>query len=104
MAFNHIYFNDQTRAGAMLRRMLTASESGDDLLQDIRDMMIQMLSGDGSDPAHFSEHVSRFGFTDNAKAKAAFDEIDTAYLKTSGNGNVSNVRAARDQMYSKFRG
>lgn len=104
MAFNHIYFNDQTSYGRMLRRMLQMSEEADDLMKDVRDVMIQMRDGDGSQAVHYAEVTSRFGFTTDAKAKEAFEELDSAYSKTSGDGSVSNVRTARDQLYTKLRG
>lgn len=104
MAFNHIHFNDQTQYGRQLRRMLQMSEESDEAMKDVRDLMIQMRDGDGSDAAHYAECVTRFGFTSNAKAKEAFDELDSAYSKISGDGNVSSVRAARDQLFAKLRG
>lgn len=104
MAFNHIHFNDQTQYGRLLRRMLSMSEEADDLFTDVRDVMIQMRDGDGSQDAHYAEVTTRFGFASDAKARAAFEELDSAYSKTSGNGNVSNVRAARDQLFAKLRG
>lgn len=104
MAFNHIHFDDQTSYGRQLRRMLQMSEEADDLMKDVRDVMIEMRDGDGSDPAHYAEVTTRFGFTSNEKAKAAFDELDSAYSKTSGDGSVSNVRAARDQLFARQRG
>lgn len=104
MAFNHIHFNDQTQYGRKLRRFLDLSEESDDLFTDIRDVMIQMRDGDGSQDAHYAEVTTRFGFASDAKARAAFEELDSAYSKTSGNGSVSNARAARDQMYAKLRG
>jgi hypothetical protein len=104
MAFNHIHFNDQTSYGRQLRRMLNLMEEGDDLMKDVRDVMIQMRDGDGSQAVHYAEVTARFGFATDAKAKAAFDELDSAFSKTSGDGSVTNVRAARDQLYAKLRG
>jgi hypothetical protein len=104
MAFAHIHFNDQTQYGRQLRRALNMSEEADDQLSDVRDMMIQMRDGDGSQDAHYTELTTRFGFLSDAKARAAFEELDSAFSKTSGNGQVSNVRAARDQLYAKLRG
>lgn len=101
---NHIHFNSHAGYGVMLRLMLDRMEEGDDLIADVRDMIIQMRDGDGSQDAHYDEVATRFGFETSAKARAAFEEIDSAYSKTSGNGSVSNVRAARDQLYSKLRG
>lgn len=114
MAFNHISFNPSTVHGAKLRQLLNLMEQSDDLFTDVREAMIQMRSGDGSQDAHYDEVVRRFGFQDYqannvpdatqlAKARAAFEELDSAYSKTSGNGSVSNVRAARDQLFAKLR-
>ena len=104
MAFAHIHFNDQNQYGRSLRRMLQMSEEADDLMTDVRDVMIQMRDGDGSQAVHYAECTARFGFTSDAQAKASFEELDSAYAKTSGNGSVTNVRAARDQLYAKLRG
>lgn len=104
MAFAHVHFNDQTAYGRMLRRALQLNEEGDGLLRDVRAVMIQMRDGDGSQDAHYAEVTSRFGFASDAKARAAFEELDSAYSKTSGDGSVSNVRAARDQLYDRLRG
>lgn len=104
MASNFIYFNDTTTHGRLLRRCLQSMEQGDDLLNDVRSAMIQMRDGDGSSAAHYTEVATFFGFQSDAKAKAAFDEIDSAYSKTSGDGAVSSVRAARDQLFNKLRG
>jgi hypothetical protein len=105
-----------TQYGALLRNLLDTMERGDDLMIDVRDVMIQMRDGDGTQNVHYAEVVKRFGFADytptqgsptdeqNAKARAAFEELDSAFLKTSGNGSVSNVRTARDQLFAKLRG
>lgn len=104
MAFAHLHFNDQTQYGRSLRRMLNMSEESDDLMKDVRDVMIQMRDGDGSQSTHYAEVTARFGFVDDAASKAAFDELDSAFSKTSGDGSVSNVRAARDQLFARMRG
>lgn len=104
MAFLHIHFNDQNQYGRMLRRVLNQMEESDDGMADVRDVMIQMRDGDGSQDAHYAELTSKFGFASDAKSRAAFEELDSAYSKTSGNGSVSNVRAARDQLFAKLRG
>jgi hypothetical protein len=116
MAFNHISFNQSNQFGAKLRQLLNQLEQGDDLFVDVRDTMIQMRDGDGSQNVHYAEVTRRYGFGDydptqgaptdaqNAKARAAFEELDSAFSKTSGNGSVSNVRAARDQLFARLRG
>lgn len=106
MAAAHIHFNDQTQYGRMLRRVLQKMEEGDDEMADVRDVMIQMRDGadNAGDTSNYAELTSKFGFANNDKARAAFLELDSAYSKTSGNGSVDNVRAARDQLYAKLRG
>lgn len=117
MAFAHIYFTQSTQYGSKLRQLLDLMEQGDDLMTDVRDVMVQMRDGDGTQNVHYAEVTKKFGFGDydvttggiptdaqNAKARAAFEELDSAYSKTSGNGSVTNVRAARDQFYAKLRG
>jgi len=102
--YAHIHFNDQTRYGQKLRALLDTAERSDDLFSDVRDMMIQMRDGDGSQDAHYARVTTQFGFESDAKARAAFEELESAYGKISGNGSVSNVRAARDQFFAKLRG
>lgn len=101
---NYIYFNDSTQWGRQLRDLLRTMGRGDSMFTDIRDVMVQMLNGDGSADAHYDEIAQRFGFDTTAAAHAAFLELDTCYGKTSGNGSVTNVRAARDQFFSRLRG
>ena len=101
---NHILYNPLTSThGKFLQRMLTSNEDADRYLRELRDAMTQMLEGDGSQDAHYSTVKTRFGFDTDATARAAYMEIDSAFSKTSGNGSVTNVRAARDQLFSKLR-
>jgi hypothetical protein len=104
MAFDHIHFDDTTQYGRILRRMLNTNESGDDQFTDTMSLLESMLDGDGSSDAHYTEITVRFGFPSNALAHAAFNELASGYAKTSGNGAVTNVRAARDQMFAFLRG
>jgi hypothetical protein len=101
---NHIPYNPQTQYGRLLFDMLNFNENADLKMARVRDVMVQMLEGDGSADAHYSTIKTRFGFETDAKAHEAFSEVDSAFSKTSGNGAVSNVRAARDQLFAKLRG
>lgn len=103
MAFNYIHFDSGRPHGRLLREMLSTSERGDDMMADVLSCMTNMLEGDGSQDAHFVEVTARFGFESTAKARAAWNELNSAYAKTSGNGSVSNVRAARDQLFDFLR-
>jgi hypothetical protein len=101
---NHITYQPSTSThGKYLQRMVTSNEDADRYLKEVRDVMVQMFEGDGSQDAHYSTIKTRFGFETDASAHAAFSEIDTAFSKTSGNASVSGVRAARDQLFSKLR-
>jgi len=104
MAFTHIHFDDTTQYGRILRRRIRTNEDADDQLADVVALFQSMLDGDGSQDAHYAEVTSRFAFPSNAVAHAAFNELASAYAKTSGNGAVTNVRAARDQLFAFLRG
>ena len=79
MAFNHIHFGNSTPYANRLRSALTMMEKGDDELADVRDLMIQMRDGDGTQDIHYAELTARFGFATDAKARAACEELDSAY-------------------------
>lgn len=104
MAYAWLKFDDQTQPGRRLRRVLNKAEESDDELSDVRDLMIQMRNSDGSQDTDYAKITFEFKFESDAQAHAAFLEIDSAYSKTSGNGSVDNVRAARDQLFAKLRG
>lgn len=104
MAFNHIHFDSDLPHGRILRNALNMNEQADDLLADVVSLMTAMLDGDGSLDLHYLEIQSRFGFPSTAKAHAAVNELNSAHSKTSGNGSVTNSRAARDQLFAYLRG
>lgn len=116
MAAAHIYWDETNQYGRRLRASLQAMESADDQQQDAREMLIQMRDGDGSQDAHYDNVVRRLGYggytasqgtptvAQLQMARASFEEFDSAFSKTSGNGSVTNVRAARDQVFAKHRG
>lgn len=104
MAFNHIHFDSGLPHGRILRNALTVNETADRALADVMSLMTAMIDGDGSQDSHYTEIQSRFAFTSTAKAHAAYNELSSAYSKTSGNGSVSDVRAARDQLFAFLRG
>jgi hypothetical protein len=100
---NYVNYTVTSTHGKYLQRALVTSEDGDRYLKQVRDTMVQMLEGDGTQDAHYSTIQARFGFDTVVTAHAAYLQIDTAYQKTSGDGNVSSVRSARDQLFSQLR-
>lgn len=99
----HIYFNESSQYGRKLRSMLNLIEQADLAQVQVRSTMIQMLSGDGSQDAHYATIQQRFGFDSAADARAAFAEIDSAFSKTADDRQVTHVRTARDQLTAKLR-
>lgn len=99
----HIYFNESSQYGRKLRSMLNLMEQADLAQVQVRSTMIQMLDGDGSQDAHYTTIMNRFGFESVKDARAAFAEMDSAFSKTADNRQVSDVRAARDQLMAKLR-
>lgn len=103
MAVSHLNFNDQLNHGRQLRRALQQLEESTEGLADVLAVFVRMIDGDGSDAAHFTYATAKFGFTDNATAKAAYEELSSLNSKFSGNGSVSDVNAAMVQAFAKFR-
>jgi hypothetical protein len=102
MAYSHLYFNDQTNHGRLLRSCLQQMQGSHDGLVNLLSIMTTMIDGDGSSATQFGEVVTRFGFPDTATAKAAWDELNSLQSKFSGDGSVSFVNAAMKQAFSKF--
>src|SRR4051812_2928911 len=103
MAFSHIQFNDQLPHGTKLRRGLSNLEEGLDGLNKIRDTMTLMIDGDGSNSTQFAEATTRFGFPDNASAKAAWDELNSLLGKLNSDADQTSVHTAMTQAFSKLR-
>lgn len=78
-------------------------EEGRETLVKAKDVMQVMIDGDGSSATHFTEVTARFGFTDNATAKAGWDELNSALFKLTTDAQVSSVQAAMLQLFSKLR-
>lgn len=103
MAFTHVQFNDQLQHGRLLRRGLSQLEEGISVLQQAKGTMAMMIDGDGSNIAHFSEFVTRFGFGSTTDAKAAWDELNSLLSKLTTDAQVTFVNAAMVQAFAKFR-
>lgn len=103
MAFTHIQFNDNTQHGMLLRNALRSIEEGYTRLQQILATMTDMIDGDGSQVAQFTEVTTRFGFVDNASAQAAWNELNSMNSKLTTDAAVSSVNAALLQAFNKFR-
>jgi hypothetical protein len=103
VATTNLYFNDQTQYGRMLRRGLNLLEEGYELLNDVLANVPHMIDGNGSDAAHFTEVTARYGFDNNADAKAAWDELNSLMFKLNTNTSVSDMNAAMLQAFAKLR-
>jgi hypothetical protein len=103
MATSNIEFNAGLRHGSLLRSALTSLENGHDALNDVIASMQLMIDGDGSNVSHFNEMMTRFGFASTTTAKAAWDELNSVRFKLNTNDSVSDVLAALNQAFAKFR-
>lgn len=103
MAVSHIDFNKGTVHGNLLFSALERLENSFDDLNEIHRTMGLMIDGDGSQAAHFAYMQGKFGFVDNAGAKAAYDELSSILAKLNTDASVSSVNAALLQVFNKFR-
>jgi hypothetical protein len=103
MAVTHLTFNDQLPHGRLLRRGLSQLEEGLDNLNDTKASMALMIDGDGTQAAHFTYLTAKYGFSSDADAKAAWDELNSLLFKLNTNASVTDVAAAIAQVFNKFR-
>lgn len=101
MAFQHIYFNDQLTYGRKLRSALIKLKEGYSERDEVISVMTLMIDGDGSNATQFAEVTSRFGFADNASAKAAWDELNSFASKDT-DASVTMAKTARNQALNKL--
>ncbi len=102
MSNSYQYNPSSSTHGKFLERTVSFSNTADRYFLELMNMLASMLDGDGTQDAHYATIVTRFGFPDTTTAHAAYNELSSAYAKTSGNGSVTNSRAARDQMFARF--
>ena len=103
MAQDNIFFNQSTQYGSLLRLALKNHEDGFIALNNVLSVMGHMITGSGTSDTEFAEVTTRFGFDDNADAKAAWDELNSYLAKVNTDASVSNVNAAMLQLFSKMR-
>jgi tetrahydromethanopterin S-methyltransferase subunit H len=103
MAVTHIAFNDQLTHGRILRRGLNELQEGRELINEIIATMATMLNGDGTSSTHFDYFLPKFGFSSNADAKSAWDELNSLASKFNTDASVTNVQSALLQAFNKFR-
>ena len=103
MAITHIKHTGGSH-DALVRNALGNLEIGLQALKNLIATMALMLNGDGTAEAHFTAYViTAFGFTDAAGAKAAYDELNSLHAKLTTDAQVTNVHAALQQAFNKFR-
>lgn len=100
---DHNFFNQSGQYGSALRSSLTAFENGIANLNLVFNTMNEMLEGDGTVDAHYSTITNRYGFVDDAKSRAAYDDINAALGKVNTDASVSNTQAALRQLFDRLR-
>ena len=98
----HFDFNKQSQYGAQLHSHLQGLKTGKRGLKDILSTMTHMLTGDGSQEAHYADIKEKFGFVSNAEAKDAMAELNSANAKIKDDTQQTNVHAALEQCFDKF--
>jgi hypothetical protein len=103
MPVQHIGFDKTSQHGNRLFSHLNRLEIGLEGLNDELATMSLMIDGDGTSDTHFTYMTSKYGFTDNATAKAAFEEMSSFLAKLNTDNSVTNVSSALLQAFNKFR-
>jgi hypothetical protein len=98
----HFHY-DNTNYSQMIIQCLGGLEDGLDGLNRTLGTMTLMLTGDGSQAAHFSEITLRYGFVSDAESKGAYEELNSLAFKLNTNASVTDVHAAFIQAFNKFR-
>jgi hypothetical protein len=107
MAANYIELDRTTDVGRNLIRGLQMLREAKDVLVNVRDVMLQMRDGDGTQASHYDVLRTEAGYIQNdyatpdAAAKASFDELDSLLSKINTDNSVSNVLAAINQACAK---
>lgn len=103
MALGFLYYDKGTVYGVKLNGVLSSLEHQLNELNGLLGTMTSMIDGDGSNDSHYAELTSRFGFTSNAVAHNAFNELGAMHGKLFTDASVTNVRAATVQAINKLR-
>lgn len=103
MALGFLYYDKGTVYGGKLNSVMGDLENALNRLNGMLGTMTQMIDGDGSNDSHYTEMTSRFGFTSNAVAHNAFNELGAMHGKLFTDASVTNVRAATVQAINKLR-
>ena len=103
MAVGHISFTSSSQGRERIRVLLSHLEQGLDSLDEEIGTMSQMIDGDGTQDSHYTYMTTTYGFASDAVAHAAFNELSAVKGKVLVDSAVSNVNAALNQAFNKFR-
>lgn len=117
MATNHFNYDKGSQFGNLMFQTFDANEQADLKLQRLWQLWVDMrpVGADGTQDAHFDEHVRKFFIGGYIAAQGAptaaqlteahnmWLELDSMYSKTKDDSAVTFVHTARVQAYSKFR-
>jgi hypothetical protein len=98
----HFHY-DNTNYSQMIIQSMGGLETGLDGLNRTLGTMALMLTGDGTQAAHFSEITLRYGFVNDAESQAAYNELQSLAFKLNTNASVTDVHNALIQAFNKFR-
>lgn len=101
MASTNIDFDRANQFGQEIKAYLNAlrkvNQDGPNILQSI----IHMVDGDGSDPTHFAELVTKGIYPTNEDAHAGYNELASINAKLTSDASQTNIDAAIKQVCAK---
>lgn len=99
----HISFNTASQFGGSLASTLRRFENSFNDLNELFSSLTLMRDNDGSAADDYALIQQKIGATDNAGAKAVYDELSSVLFKLNTDSSVTEVNAAMRQVFNKLR-
>lgn len=94
MAAAFIDYDPTTPAGRLMARALQLLREGKEVLSHVREILIQMRDGNGSQDAHYALNATEIGFASATTARASFEELDSLHAKVTAGAGVGDATGA----------
>jgi ribonuclease HII len=101
MAATNIDFDRANQFGQEIKAYLNALRKVNQDGPNILTAIVHMVDGDGSDPTHFAELVTKGIYPTNEDAQASYNELASINAKLTTDESVTSVDAAIKQVCSK---
>jgi len=101
MAVGHIKLTPSASHTVYIQVAMNQLRDGKRKLSEVIAFLSQMIDGDISIEENFSYMATALG-TDNANAKAAFDELSSLHFKLTTNVSINDMHSAMDQAVARL--